>query len=53
MVAIPLSKEACEISINETVYPNCAKTCAIPFPIVPEPITAIFFIVILFRSLFI
>ena len=34
-----------ETSINFTVKPLCANVCAIPLPIVPAPITAMFFIV--------
>src|SRR5690606_1490976 len=43
MVAIPLSSEACLISINCTLKSNWAKVWAIPLPMVPAPITAMFF----------
>ena len=45
MVAIPLSNEAWAISTRLTLYPFWAKTWAIPLPMVPAPITAIFSIV--------
>ena len=44
MVFIPRSMALSEISIKQTLKPFCAKVCAIPLPIVPAPITAIFFI---------
>jgi len=33
IVARPLSSASCETSIITTVNPDCANTCAIPFPI--------------------
>ncbi len=46
IVSIALSNESAEISTKFTEYPLCAKACAIPFPIVPAPITVIFFILV-------
>src|SRR6476620_3904106 len=44
IVAIPLSSDFSETSINLTLNPLCAKVWAIPLPMVPAPITAMFFI---------
>ena len=43
MVATALSNCAAFTSINVTAKPLCANMCAMPLPIVPAPITAIFF----------
>ena len=44
IVATARSSAASDTSMRLTWYPNCAKTCAMPLPIVPAPITATFFI---------
>ena len=44
MVSMPFFNEVSLISISCTLNPDCAKVWAIPFPIVPAPITATFFI---------
>src|SRR5690606_22434906 len=44
IVSMPFFKDASLISISCTLNPLCAKVWAIPFPIVPAPITAMFFI---------
>src|SRR5690606_17246531 len=44
IVDIPPSREAWEISIRLTLNPFWAKTWAIPFPMVPAPMTAMCFI---------
>ncbi len=41
MVSMALSSASWRMSTNVTGYPLCANTWAIPFPIWPEPITAI------------
>ena len=41
--SIALSKNSCLMSRNTTLYPAVADTCAIPWPITPEPKTVIFF----------
>ena len=33
-------QRGCDTSCSVTVKPDCAKTCAMPEPMVPEPITA-------------
>ena len=38
------SSASWEISIRVTLYPDCAKTWAIPLPMVPDPMTEMFFI---------
>ncbi|MPM90194.1 hypothetical protein SDC9_137311 [bioreactor metagenome] len=44
MVFRPLSNASWETSTRLTLNPVCAKVCAMPFPIVPAPITTMFFI---------
>ena len=51
IVVIPLSNDFSETSINLTVNPLCANVWAIPFPIVPAPITAMFFMLYLYYYL--
>ena len=42
MVFRAASSASARTSIMVTSKPFCAKTCTIPFPIVPAPITATF-----------
>ena len=42
IVERPLSTKSCFMSTINTSYPALAATCAIPLPICPAPITAIF-----------
>ena len=44
IVANAFFSASSEISMSETGCPNCAKTCAIPLPIVPYLIIAIVFV---------
>src|ERR1051326_3018047 len=44
MVLRPISIKSCLISFRVTGKPCCAKTCAMPFPMVPAPTMVIFLI---------
>ena len=43
ITSIPFSRPETDISIKLTRNPEIAKACAIPFPMVPEPITEMSF----------
>ena len=50
IVSTPRFSDASLRSISWTLNPDCANVWAIPFPIVPAPITAMFFIFLFFCS---